>query len=154
MADTAATPEDLLKERFVHEWLRTGDPFKAAMLCFPGDTGRALRAQWEWPQDAVVLNYRAALIEETNGAAGIPSKNELALEIYQHAKNCIFSEDKLAAYKLTADIMGYIEKPSVNIDNRSVTVNKVMVVKDHGTVDDWEKRLHQNQTQLTHQTEH
>lgn len=151
MADAEdALKLDILKQTFVKEWLKTNDPFKAGIACFPADNGRALRCAWEWTQDVAVLAYRQELLEDSVVHPGLPTKEELALEVYQRASKAVFDADAFEGLELVGKIMGYIEKPSVNIDNRSVNVvNKVMVVKDHGTDEDWEKRLHQNQTHLT-----
>lgn len=150
MSNDEQLVEQMQKEAFVTEWLRTGDPFKAAHTVFPADPGRAMRASWEWTKDADVLEYRQALLSATDGCAGIPSRNELARELYQFIGNIEDKELRLSGYELFAKMMGYIEKPSpVTIDNRHVTVNKVLVVRDHGSDDAWERQLSENQKRLT-----
>lgn len=142
--------DDLLKEAFVRAWLRTGDPFKAGLATFTSDSGRAMRASWEWPVDATVLQMRAEIIAEDGERAGLPTKEEMALEVYRVAQNAETTEDKLAAYELAGKMLGYIERPSVSItnDNRSVTVNRVMAYKDHGDDDAWERAVASNQKAL------
>lgn len=151
MADETPTEAlDLLKQTFVKEWLRTNDPFQAGLACYPCDNGRALRASWEWTVDAAVLAYRQSLIDNGQHVAGLPGKEELALEVYRRATKAALDEDAFEGFELVAKIMGYIEKPSVNIDNRSMTVNnRVMVVKDHGSTANWEQKLAENQKTLT-----
>jgi hypothetical protein len=149
MSQDVELAEDRLKEIFVAEWLKTGDPFKAGLATFPTDSGRAMRVSWDWPKDPEVLDYRAQLIadaEREETVAGLPTKHQLAKEVYQYAATLFDPEQKLSGYKLTAQILGYIERPStVNIDNRSVTVNKVMAYKDHGDDGAWESKLVENQ---------
>lgn len=150
MADERQLSEDILKEQFVQAWLRTGDPFKAGHDVFPTDPGRAMRASWEWPKDLEVLEYKAALILNTDGAAGTPTAEEFALEVYRTGAAQSYWEAKLGFFTLFAKLQGLIDKPaSLKIDNRSVTINnKVMVVKDHGSDDAWERTLRENQKRL------
>jgi hypothetical protein len=152
--DADALALDLLKEAFVKEWLRTGDPYKAGLHCYPADSGRAMRATWEWPNDPEVLAYRAELIQEATAegtVAGMPSKFEMAREIYQLGQSTAETmEDRLAAFELSAKIMGYIERPSVNVDNRQINVDnrRVMVIKDHGNDAAWESAAARQQRGL------
>lgn len=143
--------EQLQKEAFVKEWLRSGDTFKAAHSVFPSDPGRAMRVSWDWPNDKEILEYRAELLIESGGVEGIPSKDELAREIYQFTTKIVNEELRLKGYELFAKVRGYVERPAVtNIDNRRVTMtNKVLIVKDHGSDDAWERSLSDNQKRLT-----
>jgi hypothetical protein len=136
------------KERFVTEWLRIGDPFKAGHLVFPADPGRAMRAAWEWTVDPEILEYRASL-EQEDDSAGTPSQTKFALEVYQLAHSFDDGELKLKGLELFAKVKGWIAGgANINIDNRSITMNKVMVIKDHGSPDAWERSLNENQKRL------
>jgi hypothetical protein len=145
-----ADDEHALKERFVREWLLCNDPFKAALSVIPNDTGKALRISTEWPQDEYVLELRSEIIASEGSDAFLPSKDELAREIYLDAKTMRVPEDRLKGFRLYAEIRGFISKPGGN----STTVNNftdnrsVMVVKDHGSNDDWERKLAANQKKL------
>lgn len=131
---------------------RPGDEFAIALKLFPdGQTGPALKAAHEWPKDAVVLAEQERLLgEKENGELGfLPTKAEAARKAWDLIDIAPFYEDRLKALKLYADICGYIAKPeAVKIDN-SVTHNRVMVVKEHGTDADWEDALRKQQAQLT-----
>lgn len=157
--EDAALAEALLKEAFVREWLRTGDVYKAGLTVFPSDTGRAMRAAWEWPNDPDILAYKQELIIENEVAghiAGMPTKHELAREIYLLAQSSGEPlEERLAAYELSAKIMGYIERPSLNVNNNTlnVTNNRVMVIKDHGDDASWESAAARQQRGLLEKTD-
>jgi phage terminase small subunit len=54
--------------------------------------------------------------------------------------------DPLAAIKQIADMQGWkIAPPPVVINNNTITASRVMIVKDHGTDEEWEKKLRANQ---------
>lgn len=102
-----------LKEAFVREWLRTNDPFKAGFAAFPTDNGRAMRASWEWPIAADVLELRAQLLADEGLDGVLPNKSELARNVLMIAQGERTSTDnRLEAYKLYGQIMGFIEKPA------------------------------------------
>lgn len=63
--------------------------------------------------------------------------------------------DPLAAIKQIADMQGWkIAPPPVVVNNNMITANKVMIVKDHGSDDEWEKKLRANQEGLKSATKH
>lgn len=143
--------EQELKSAFAAELLKTpNDPFKAALAVFGADTGRALRAAHEWPNDADVLAEKARLSGELGEMAFLPGKAELARSIWERAHNERTTTDDYAKLaKLYAEVRGFIDKPTTNINNNVITANKVMVVKDHGDNDTWAKRLREQQKGLT-----
>lgn len=144
-----ADNEHALKERFVREWLLCNDPFKAALVVIPNDNGKALRMSCEWPQDEYVLELRSEIIAEEGAEAFLPSKDELAQTIYLETQAARVFEDKLKGYRLYAEIRGFIEKPSTTVNTNIVNDNRsVMIVKDHGSDADWERKLAQNQKAL------
>lgn len=104
--------EQTLKETFAREWLKTGDPFKAAMNIWPKDTGRALRAAWEYPTDPEMLEIRAKLLADEGEKSFLPTKEELARDVYSLSEQTTRPiEERLKGYRLYAEIMGYIDKP-------------------------------------------
>jgi hypothetical protein len=146
------TLEELVaaKKRFAAMLLKEpGEPFKAA-LAAGLDTGQALRASVEWINDSIVLEEQTRLIEEQeNGELDfLPTKAEAARLAWNIANSATFVEDKLKALKLYADMRGFIPKvEAVKIDN-SVTHNKVMIVKDQGTDEEWEAKARMQQRKL------
>lgn len=141
------------KKVFALAWLKTGDVRAAAREVFPGamDGARALLASSEWPNDPFVLEYKQRLRAEFGDAESLPSKFEFARTILEHANATdpalLFAPDeKIKAWKLFADIMGYIDKPGTTISN--VIENHVMVVRDFGTDDEWERKGAEQQRKL------
>ncbi|WP_292414149.1 hypothetical protein [Methylophaga sp.] len=59
-------------------------------------------------------------------------------------------EDYAKLGKLYADVRGFIEKPQTTINNNNnVTNNRVMVVRENGSDEDWEAKLRKQQDNLT-----
>lgn len=145
--------EAALKTAFAAALLKTPtEPFTAALIVFGVDTGRALRAAHEWYKDPFVTAECERLKSE---GFTKHNKEELRDELIDEMMKIVrnekaFVDDRVKAGKLAAEIRGLIEKPQTNINNNVVTANKVMVVKDHGNNDDWEKRLLEQQRGLKH----
>lgn len=148
------TAEQLLalKERFAELSLRESDAFKVALVLFPNDTGRALRIANEWPNDPQVQTLRASFVdaEEDGETAFLPTKADAARLAWNIARDADkMTEDRLKALKLYSEIRGFIEKPQVTVNNNTQNVAmRVLVVKDHGSNDDWERTLRQQQKRL------
>lgn len=151
---TTETAEELLakKEQFAELSLREPDAFKVALVIYPNDTGRALRIANEWPNDEQVKAFRQSFVdaEEDGETAFLPSKADacrLAWNIARDADK--MTEDRLKALKLYGEMRGFIEKPAaVAVTNNNNVAMRVLVVKDYGTNDDWEKALRQQQKKL------
>lgn len=149
------TAEELLarKEQFAELSLREPDAFKVALVIYPNDTGRALRVANEWPNDPQVKTLRQSFIdaEEDGETAFLPSKADACRMAWNIARDSDkFTEDRLKALKLYAEIRGFIEKPQVSVNNtvNNLVSNKVLIVRDYGTNDDWEKALRSQQKKL------
>lgn len=140
------------KLRYAKELLKEpNDPFKAALAIFGSDTGSALRASAQWVNDEEVLAEKERLLEEKeNGELDfLPSKADAARLAWKLANDSWDTEEKLKALRLYADIRAFIEKPSaVKVEQNNVVNNRVMVVKDHGTDDQWAEGLRKQQQKL------
>jgi hypothetical protein len=146
------TPEQLsLRKRLFAEALlkNPSDPFGVALSVIP-DTGEALRAANEWPADFEVIEHQKALLAEHGEAAFLPNKTETARLAYDMAsgkKPAI--KEQIEALELYGKIRGFIEKPGTTINNTTaVQVNRIMVIKDHGSNDDWERKAVAQQARL------
>ena len=148
--DTKLETELEQKKRFAVELLKDpNDPFKAALQVFGQDTGMALRASSTWPKDTVVLDYMQEAIGELGDLHFLPSKADLAREAWTLATDArVPVDDRLKAMRLYGDVRGFIEKQGTVINNNVLTNNKVMLVKDHGSTDNWEERLIEQQAKL------
>lgn len=138
------------KAQFALELLKDpSDPFKAALRVFGENTGMALLASNRWPDDPEVLAITQKAVEELGDMHFLPSKADLARLAWNLANNeRVDTDNRLKAMRLYGDIRGFIEKQGTVINNNVLTNNKVMVVKDHGTVEDWERGLLQQQNRL------
>lgn len=138
------------KEQFAQLSLREQDAFKIALVIYPDDTSRALRVANEWPNDEQVKTFRQSYIdaEEDGETAFLPTKAEAARLAWNIARDSGVTEDRLKALKLYADIRGFIERPSVAIQNNTLVQNKVLVVKNFGSDEQWEQQVRKQQTKL------
>ncbi len=148
-ADDAATKA--LKTKFAIALLRQpDDAFKAGVDVFGADTGRALYAAQNWINDAFIDAEKIRLLKEKGARAFLPSKEEYAREVWKLANEARTPiEDKRHLMALFGDIMGYktqAEKAGVNVN---ITQNKVMIVKDHGSDAEWERKAAAQQHRLT-----
>lgn len=127
------------------------DPFKAAtrVLGFNDPGVNHYVAQY-WPHDLDVRREMVRLIEEHGEAHFMPSLEAVAGEVYAYAQSADEGDLKLKAYRLYAEIRGFIQKPGTVIThNQNYTdLSKVLVIKDHGTEDEWEQKLIEQQARL------
>jgi len=143
------TPE--LKREFALAYLRNpSDSFGAALVVCPHDPGKALEIASTWPRDPEVIAHQREAEEELGEMHFLPGKADLARQVWEIGTNKqIDTADRLKAMKLYADLRGYIEAPSTIINNNNaVSNNKVMVIENYGSDDDWEERVRQQQAKL------
>jgi hypothetical protein len=127
------------------------DPFKAALQLFPNNTMRALTVAQEWIADPFVLNAQAELIAELGEDHFLPSKVTLARRVFELGENVRASQsEKLSAFRLYAELRGFIEKPGFTVQNNTniLNQNRVMLMTDHGSNEDWETKALAQQTKL------
>lgn len=141
-----------LKERFAAELLKTPEnAFGAACRIFGMDTQTALRVSVEWVLDIVVLRKQAALLEEYGEEYYLPSQVELARKVWGLAiDDKADRKDKREAYKLYAEIRGWLKTGGggVTVNNNVLNANRVMMLKDFGTDDNWEETAKKSQMKL------
>jgi len=137
-----------LKQQFATLLLRLNDPFLAAKTIFEPDISRSLYVSQTWPFDPDVIKFKKTLLKQNGKAAYLPTKPEVASELHTIAKQELDTDYRLRAYELFAKIMGYIEKPGAIFNN--VSNHNVLIVKDHGTDDEWAKKVLEQQNRLTH----
>jgi hypothetical protein len=144
------TTEEGQKRLFAYELLcNPDDAFKAALAVFGDDTGKALQLSTQWKNDQEVARYVQEYKEELGDEHFLPSKADSAMIAYKIANDAkVPAEDRLKALRLYADIRGFIEKQGTTVNNNILTSNKVMVVKDHGTDDEWEDKIAAQQAKL------
>ena len=136
--DEAERIEAQRKRLFAESLLKCpSDPFSIALKLFGSDTGGALRAAQEWPGDLDVIAYQKELIELEGEEAFLPSKSEALRLVWKMAEGkqaC--STEQLTAMKLYAEMRSFI--PKVAVAPVTVQQNSVMVIRDHGSDEDWQ----------------
>lgn len=136
------------KRQYAIALLRNPDNvFAAALELFEGNSALALRAVNTWTFDPVVLRYKRELKEEMGEDAFLPTKGEFLGMLWNRMKICE-DENLSKIADVYAKARGfYPEKNATNVEEMNV-VNKVMVIRDHGTDADWSRNLVNQQALL------
>lgn len=140
------------RRAFALAWLREpNEPFKAACEVFGTDTKSALYASTFWIRDPEVIAEKERLIaaQDEGEESFLPSKAEALRDLYEYTKSGEH-KDRIAAFKLYAEVRGWMPKggTNVNIDQSTRTTNQVMLVQDMGNDSDWEKGIAEQQRRL------
>jgi hypothetical protein len=107
-----ASEQNDVKDRFTVEWLRKGDPWQAALTVLGHQNASyASQCASQWPFDPYVIAKRKQLLAEQGEEAFLPTKVDLAREIWRDAENCRDPADKTRNLRLYAEVMGFVEKP-------------------------------------------
>jgi hypothetical protein len=146
------------KTQFAYELLKANIPpndtinaFKVALEMFPGDTALALQVSQEWTRDSFVKAERERFADELGDLAFLPSKADLARAIWDKANattGYICTEDFTKLMRLYAEVRGFIEKPGLNVQTNVNVNNRVMVITDHGTDEEWALKVKSQQARL------
>lgn len=140
------------KEKFARLLLKEpSDPFAIAIKVFPDDTKKALRIANEWPSDPEILAMQEKLTEEEGELAFLPTKGQLAREVWNMMHDKYTDAATFAKLgKLYAEIRGFVEKPQTSVTtNVQQVANKVMVVRESVSDAEWERKLLDQQTRLS-----
>ena len=140
-----------LKLKFAEALLRSPEnAFTAALQVFGSDTGRAIFVSTTWINDPIVLSEQSRLLQSKGAQAFLPTKDAYAREVWKQATNERTPiEDRTRLLALYGDVMGFKEAPTKNTGGITVNNNKVMIVRDFGTDENWEARAAAQQHKLT-----
>ena len=139
------------KERFAFNWLKNpNNPWKVANALFGQDLQRASYVAQHWIVDALVLSFKADLLEKHGARYFLPTKEEYARDVYDMATDeRIEPRDRLHAFEIFGKTMGYIEKPAdTHIGDNNITLNRVMIIRDIPDSDKWEQIATKQQKRL------
>lgn len=141
------------KELFAELLLKDSNAFRCALAIYPDDTSKALRIANEWVKDPVVLQIQKELIENDGEMAYVATKAEQAKLAWTLANREDMDPNdrasRVKALELMGKLTGTIERPVTAIQNNvSVDNRRVMIVKDHGTDEEWEAKLKKQQKAL------
>jgi hypothetical protein len=148
--------EIALKEQFAELIFKGSAPFDAA-LALIGNAGKAFRISETWTQDAQVKQFIQSFKDaEANGDTRfLPSKSEHIKWLKQLTERATQAGDFAAAAnfaKTLTNVLGFEhQKAAVQVQNTTHAVTNVMVVKDHGSDADWERKAVQQQSELRRQ---
>lgn len=113
------------------------------------DPNTVHRIALNWPNDQSVTDECERLLQVNGPEHYLPSKHDLARQVWGIVDGRYDVKDKLKAAEQYAALMGFVEKPGTNV---TVNVNRVMQVKDYGSDDDWERKaLEQQRRVIEHQ---
>lgn len=142
--------EPAFKEQFA-TFLSAGfSPFIAAIRLWPNDAGLASLVANTWPTDPYVEAYREKLKGDAEAKLK-PADKTAQIKRIEARLDTLTEDNYLKAERLLAEMSGHIEKaapPSVNIDNRQQTIERVLVIKDHGDDAAWEAKMSAQQSKL------
>ena len=142
--------EPQYKQEFAKFLAEGFSPFNAAIRLWPHDAGLASQVAAMWPTDPYVTALQEKAKDEAE-AREKPSTKAAQIKRIESKLSRMTDDTYLKAERLIAEMCGHIEKaapPSVNIDNRSQVIERVMIYKDHGDDDDWEGKLARQQSKL------
>jgi hypothetical protein len=141
--------EPRFKEQFA-QFLDAGfSPFIAAMKIWPHDAGLASMVAEQWPNDPYVIATRE-LAKEKQAAEKKPTGKVDQIKRIESKFHLMDAAEYLKAERLIAEMSGHIEKAApaaVNV-NTGPVIERVLVVKDHGDDEAWERKLASQQGQL------
>lgn len=138
------------KKAFAKAWLQLDNPFQAALSLFPDSAGIALQLAHLWINDPEVKIEKERLLNDGGAEAKtvLPSKEKQALAVWALANDEKRpTEERLKAHRLYAELRSFIEKPAA-AGGTNILNQGVMIIKDHGSDEEWERRASEQQQQL------
>lgn len=153
MSELTIQNEGELKLKFAAALLRyPSDAFKAGLEVFGTDTGRALYVASHWINDPIVNAEKQRILEDDGEMFGLPTKADVARKAWDlaNAERPMEDKDRLELLKFYASLRGFVEKPkeSTGEGNTNVIAQNVMIVRDHGSNDEWADKVRRQQEKL------
>lgn len=140
--DTAYQTDDNLRKLYGIELGKGSNPFEAAKTVL-GENDRAVWASFNWLSDPVVIASKDVYLKTLENSSPPLDREQLAAKVLSLAEGekvnkngvtiaTIDAKDRIAAFKLYSEILGYTGK--VEIDNSTKTFNtnnelKIVLVK-------------------------
>jgi len=143
----AATPEvqpyqtdEKLKKAFGVELAKSSNTFEAACKIFGEDTNKALWVSCNWITDPVVIASRDIYLKNIELAQAPLDREQLAAKVLKLAEGehiernglklpTIEAKDRIAAFKLYSDILGYTGKVEIDQSTNNNITNNEMIIK-------------------------
>lgn len=134
--------DENLKKLYGIELAKTSNPFEAAKTVL-GENDQAVWASFNWLSDPVVIASKDAYLKTLETSSPALDREQLAAKVLALAegekvkingveRSTVEAKDRIAAFKLYSEILGYTGK--VEIDNSTKTFNtnnemKIILVK-------------------------
>ncbi len=127
-----------------------GDPRRCAIILCAAvgiiDTNQITSIATRWVNDPDVIADRQEMLDEQGEDAFLPSRADVARKLWAIAETAgVEPDDQIKALKEYAALRGFVNKDAPGI---TVNVNRVMMIKDHGSDDEWERNLLTQQSKL------
>jgi hypothetical protein len=131
--------DENLKKRFGIELAKVEKPFDAACLLCGEDTGKALWMSFHWLSDPVVMASKDAYLKTLALLTPPLDKDQLAAKVLALADEKILNprtglqiplneaKDRIAAFKLYSEIMGYTGKVEVDASTKNFVHNELKI---------------------------
>jgi hypothetical protein len=143
--------EASLKREFAETWAKhpsfTAYDVGAYVFRNLREPHRGSQAAHVWSKELDVLEMVAELKRQGGANAANADKEQVKLELLAIARGTRDPKEAVGAYKLYAEIEGWVGKNETNVN--VAVVNRVMKVRDHGDDDQWEDRARRQQAALT-----
>ncbi len=142
-----ADPKDM--ETFAGLLIKLKDEYKAANRLYPNNPNLALWVAVNWPKDETFNEIYNSKLLKGNELDNLPNKADLARKIWDKLDSgFLIPEEFTKMAKLYAEVMSFIEKAPTAAVNLNQVNNKVMIVNQQASDDDWANKLKNNQTKL------
>lgn len=129
--------DEKLKQQFGIELAKTKTPFEAGCKLFGEETNKALWVSFNWLHDPVVVASRDAYLKTLELSAKPLDREQLAAKVLAFADEkierngvmipTIDAKDRIAAFKLYSDIMGYTGKVEIDNSTKNFTHNEMTI---------------------------
>jgi hypothetical protein len=133
--DKAWRNDEGLKKLFGEALVKHATAFNAALEVFPNETNKALWASWNWLTDPLVVASRQDYAQNVELNSKLLDKEALAARLLKFAEEkdhtgrfyICEAKDRLAAYKLFAEVQGFIGKVNIDASTTNFTNNELKI---------------------------
>ncbi len=130
--------DEKLKKAFGIELAKAANPFEAGCKVFGEETNKALWASFNWINDPVVVAAKDIYLKNLELAAAPLDREQLAAKVLKMAEGehierngvklpTIEAKDRIAAFKLYSDILGYTGKVEIDNSTNNITNNEMVI---------------------------
>lgn len=130
--------DEKLKQHFGIELAKSKNPFEAGCKVFGEETSKALWASFNWLHDPVVVASRDAYLKTLELSVKPLDREQLAAKVLILAEGekverngvlvpTVTPDDRIKAFKLYSDIMGYTGKVEIDNSTKNFTHNEMTI---------------------------